>query len=114
MPCLRREVTGASLRKQTPARRLTRFTFSCGTPSGMRPFSLIQKAEHHRLADPARRDVRIHNASAISYLTVYEWPLCRGVRPNGTHLERKITDVNVLSRHNAHTSLHFTYPVEGH
>ena len=29
---------------------------------------------------------------------------------NGTHLERKINDVNVLSRHN----VHFTHPVESH
>jgi hypothetical protein len=52
-----------------------------------------------------QRDSIRHDVLMAAYLL---W--CTISNSNGTHLERKIKDVNVLSRHN----VHFTYPAESH
>lgn len=73
---------------------------------------LTSKGECHRLRDPAwmghtnpkcQRDSMRRGVQMAAYLL---WCTIS----NGTHLERKTTNVNVLSKH----SVHFTYPAESH
>jgi hypothetical protein len=105
-PSLRTEVIETSLRKQTPARRLTQFT--CRIPFGSVCFHYLGRSSVTGCkiqlggAHKSKMAMRFHTHGIL--MTPLPWCAIS----NGTHLERKKrTDVNILSRHNSHSSLHF-------
>jgi hypothetical protein len=72
-----------------------------------RLFSLLRKVECHVERSSLERHMNPKCQCDSMPYRVLMASLSWCIISNGTHLERKITDVNVLSRHNAHSSLHF-------